>query len=330
MIAVVLAGLAFGLWWWFLREKPPDGITLYGNVDVRQVSLAFNANERVSEMRANEGERVKQGQVLGMLVTTTLKLHIAQAQAQSGIQEQALRRLQSGSRPQEISQARAGVAAARAEATKASQQYQRLQAISSSTNGRAVSRQDLEAASSTQAVMRAQLNSAGKALELAVASPRKEDIDQARAQLDAAKAELGVLKQQLADAELKAPIDAVVRSRLLEPGEMATPQRPAYALERLSGLLGDHVLRDGCLVCEDDGCNPRAQRQFHVAFGFHDIGAGWLQRNFHFSLFIEHRQRICDACCGKIRFIVFDVNNCAMGFGGELKPVLSSCLAGLI
>ena len=230
VIAVVLAGLAFGLWWWFLREKPPDGITLYGNVDVRQVSLAFNANERVSEMRANEGERVKQGQVLGVLVTTTLKLHIAQAQAQSGIQEQALRRLQSGSRPQEISQARAGVAAARAEATKASQQYQRLQAISSSTTGRAVIRQDLEAASSTQAVMRAQLNSAGKTLELAVAGPRKEDIDQARAQLDAAKAELGVLKQQLADAELKSPMDAVVRSRLLEPGDMATPQRPAYAL----------------------------------------------------------------------------------------------------
>jgi HlyD family secretion protein len=230
VIVVVLAGLAFGFWWWFLREKPPDGITLYGNVDVRQVSLAFNANERVAEMRASEGERVKHGQVLGVLVTTTLKLHIAQAQAQSGIQEQTLRRLQSGSRPQEISQARAGVAAAQAEATKASQQYQRLQAISSSTNGRAVSRQDLDAASSTQAVTRAQLDNAGKILELAVLGPRKEDIEQGRAQLDAAKAELGVLKQQLADAELKSPIDAVVRSRLLEPGDMATPQRPAYAL----------------------------------------------------------------------------------------------------
>jgi HlyD family secretion protein len=229
-IVVVLAGLASGLWWWFIREKPQDGITLYGNVDVRQVSLAFNANERVAKMRVSEGERVKQGQVLGVLVTTTLKLHIAQAQAQSGIQEQALRRLQLGSRPQEISQARAGVAAAQAEATKASQQYQRLQAISSSTNGRAVSRQDLDAASAMLAVSQAQLDSAGKTLELVVAGPRKEDIAQARAGLDAAKAELAVLTQQLADAELKSPIDAVVRSRLLEPGDMATPQRPAYAL----------------------------------------------------------------------------------------------------
>ena len=230
MIVGIVAGLAFGLWWWLLREKTPDGITLYGNVDVRQVSLAFNANERVAEMRANEGDRVKQGQVLGVLVTTTLELHIAQAQAKSSIQEQALRRLRSGSRPQEISQARAGVAAARAEATKASEQFRRLQAVSRSTDGRAVSRQDLDAASATQAVTQAQLDSAGKALELVVLGPRKEDIQQARAQLDAANAELGVLRQQLADAQLKSPIDAVVRSRLLEPGDMATPQRPAYAL----------------------------------------------------------------------------------------------------
>ena len=228
--AAVVVGLAAGLWWWSHQEKLSDDITLYGNVDVRQVSLAFNANERVAEMRANEGDRVKQGQVLAVLVTTTLKLHIAQAQAQSSVQEQALRRLQLGSRPEEISQARAGVAATRAEAIRASQQFQRLQAISRSTEGRAVSQQDLDAARSAQAVTRAQLDNAGKTLQLAVVGARKEDIDQARAQWDAAKAELDVLKQQLVDAELKAPIDAVVRSRLLEPGDMTSPQQPAYTL----------------------------------------------------------------------------------------------------
>ena len=38
------------------------------------------------------------------------------------------------------------------------------------------------------------------------------------------------LHQQLADAELLAPIDAVVRSRLMEPGDMASPQRPVFSL----------------------------------------------------------------------------------------------------
>ena len=231
-LAILAAMVAAGgsLWWWFDRAKPADGITLYGNVGVRQVSLAFNATERVAEMRVSEGDRVKQGQVLAVLVTTTLRLHIAQAPAQSAIQEQALRRLQSGSRPQEIAQARASVAGAQADATKALDQYQRLQAISRGTGGRAVSRQDLDAARDAQASRQADLNKSNQALELSILGPRKEDIRQARAQWDAAEAELAMLEQQLVDAELKAPIDAVVRARLLEPGDMASPQQPVYSL----------------------------------------------------------------------------------------------------
>jgi HlyD family secretion protein len=34
----------------------------------------------------------------------------------------------------------------------------------------------------------------------------------------------------LDDAQLTAPLDAVVRSRLAEPGEMASPQKPAFSL----------------------------------------------------------------------------------------------------
>ena len=74
------------------------------------------------------------------------------------------------------------------------------------------------------------MNRADKALELAIAGPRRETIDQARAQLAAAQAELNLTRQQLTDAQLKAPTKATVRSRLLEPGDMASPQRPAYTL----------------------------------------------------------------------------------------------------
>lgn len=197
---------------------------------MRQVALAFKSIERIAEMRANEGDRVKQGQVLAVLVTTTLKLNIAQARAKVGVEEQMLRRLEAGSRPQEISEARADVADAQAEATKASQDNQRLEAISGSTEGRAVSRQDRDAAVAAQAATQANLVKSEKVLELAVLGPRKEDIAQAHAQLDAANADLAVLLQQLVDAELKSPVDAVVRSRLLEPGDMASPQQPVYAL----------------------------------------------------------------------------------------------------
>ena len=93
-----------------------------------------------------------------------------------------------------------------------------------------MSQQDLDTARSRYRAALAQLENRKKALQLALIGPRQEDISEAQAQLEVYQAELALLKHQLSLAELKAPIDAVVRSRLLEPGDMASPERPAYAL----------------------------------------------------------------------------------------------------
>lgn len=69
-----------------------------------------------------------------------------------------------------------------------------------------------------------------KALELTVAGPRQEEIAEAEARRRAADAQLALLRQQLADTQLVAPVDAVVRTRLMEPGEMASPQKPIFSL----------------------------------------------------------------------------------------------------
>lgn len=222
--AALLAG------WYFTQErKDADTLVLYGNVDIRQVSLAFNGSERVAEMRVQEGDRVRAGQVLATLDTRTLTLQIAQAVAQIEVQEQALLRLKNGTRPEEVAQARAQVAAAQADADFASQQFERLQNIEQES-GEAVSRQDLDNARSRKRAALAQLENQKKALQLALIGPRQEDIAQAEAQLLVSQSDLALLRHQLSLYELKAPIDAVVRSRLLEPGDMASPQRPVYAL----------------------------------------------------------------------------------------------------
>jgi HlyD family secretion protein len=48
--------------------------------------------------------------------------------------------------------------------------------------------------------------------------------------LQANRAQLALLRQRLADAQLVAPIDAVVRTRVMEPGEMASPEKPVFSL----------------------------------------------------------------------------------------------------
>jgi HlyD family secretion protein len=155
---------------------------------------------------------------------------VAEAEAQVAAQRALLDRLQHGSRPEEIAQARANVEAAQAEARNARRQSHRKQALLGSS---AVSREDAEIAQAEMETANAHVDAAQKALDLAIAGPREEDIRQAQAQLRANEAQAELLHQQLKDAELLAPAAGIVRTRLLEPGEMASPERPVVALAQL-------------------------------------------------------------------------------------------------
>jgi len=211
-------------------EEDRNRLVLYGNVDMRQVNLAFNNSERIAEVLVQEGAKVRRGEILARLDTSRLKPLAAAAVAEVQAQQAVVDRLHHGSRPQEIEQARANVASARADQVNARQQWTRMSALTTLTAGRAISEQDLEGAKAAMDSAQAHLEVAEKALDLELVGPRKEDIAQAEAQLHANQSQLELLHRQLADCELVAPIDGVVRSRLLEPGEMVSPQRPVLNL----------------------------------------------------------------------------------------------------
>jgi HlyD family secretion protein len=198
------------------------------------VSLAFDGSGRVSQVLSQEGDVVQAGAVLARLDTRTLALQAEQVRAQADASRQSLLRLRNGSRPEEIAQVRSRLQAAEADASQAAQEAARLQGIAAATQGRGVGANDLDRAATAARVAQARAAEQAQALRLAERGARSEDVAVAQAQLRASEAQLALLEHQLALGELKAPADAIVRSRLLEPGDMATPQRPAFALA-LSG-----------------------------------------------------------------------------------------------
>jgi HlyD family secretion protein len=228
---LAMAGAAASLIWWLThRQSTARELALYGNVDLRQVELPFNNSERIAAVLVQEGDRVRRGQVLARLDTRRLEPQVAQAEAQVAAQRQVVDRLRHGSRPEEIAQARANVESARADVANARLQYERLKSLRERSVGGAVSQQEADNAKAALDVAEAKLVVNQKALDLAVAGPRKEEIAEAEARLRANEAQLALLRQELADAQLVAPVDAVVRTRLLEPGEMASPQKPVFSL----------------------------------------------------------------------------------------------------
>lgn len=230
LLLIALLAVAAVVWWQLARPPATSALVLYGNIDLRQVDLPFNDSERVAAVLVQEGDHVRRGQLLARLDTSRLEPQVAKAQAQVAAQQQALLRLQRGNRPEEIAEARANVAAAMADAANAQAQYRRMQSLAERSSGRAVSQQDLDAAKEAADAAQARLVENQKALVLEQVGPRIEDIDQAKAQLRADEADLALAQQNLANAELRAPLDTVVRARLTEPGDMSSPQQSAFTL----------------------------------------------------------------------------------------------------
>ncbi|MBJ8497732.1 HlyD family efflux transporter periplasmic adaptor subunit [Acinetobacter oleivorans] len=232
VVLVVIAVVIIGFWVWKYNNKnqKDNVLTLYGNVDIRQVLLAFEQSGRIEKLLVQEGDKVKAGQVLAALNTNALHIQAKQAQAQLKAQQEAIVKQDVGARPEEISQAKAQLASAQAELDKTNKNLQRLQILVSSTDGRAISQQELDYAKSNKDSAEAAVRERQANLELIVKGARQEDREATKAQYEVTKANLDLINYNLTQAELKSPVNAVVRARLQEVGDMTTAQKAVYTL----------------------------------------------------------------------------------------------------
>jgi HlyD family secretion protein len=227
-IPVVLAALAVAVW---LAQR--DGseneseLVLHGNIDIRQVGLAFNANGRVDQVLVHEGDRVRKGQLLAKLDTTRLQLSLNQAKALEDVQRSQMAKLKAGSRPEEIKQAAAERAAAQAAVREARQIYERQLDL---VARHFTSKQQAESAKNSLDGAQERLRAAEEVYRLAVIGPRKEDVAAAEASHAAQSAAVAGLKQDISEGELHAPDNGVIQNRVLEPGDMASPQKTVLTL----------------------------------------------------------------------------------------------------
>ena len=223
LILAVIAGVLI-----FRHEREKNSrLTLYGNVDIRQIRAAFYSTGRVQQMLAREGDAVTNGQLIAELDATRYEAAAAKAEAQVAMQRQVVARMLAGSRPEEIVEAQARVRAAEASLKDTAQKQVRAQALAKDEY---VSQQQLDDAQTAVDMTSANLEAVQQSAALAVQGPRKEDIAAAQAQLSVYEASLKLAQQELADSKLYAPADGIVQNRILEPGDMASPQNPVYTL----------------------------------------------------------------------------------------------------
>lgn len=227
-LAVVVIAVGGLLLFWLLHDRDnPNVLRLYGNVDIREVELAFRQPGRMRSMALDEGDAVTAGAVMAQLDATPYRDKLAAAQAELHAAQAGLDKLRSGNRPQEITQAQERVRQAQAASREAERNFRRQSTLLASG---ASSQRTVDAARATHDRVSADLASAAAALSLAKDGFRSEDVAAGAARVAIAEAALAQARTALADTRLVAPSNGTVIARVREPGSMVASSTPVYTL----------------------------------------------------------------------------------------------------
>ncbi len=213
---IALLAVCAGGWLWYQseREKP---LQLYGNVDIRTVNMSFRAGGRLATLKVDEGDAVKAGETLGELDKGPYQNALQQAEANVAAAQAKFDLTIAGYRDEEISQAAAQVNQAQAAYDYAQNFYQRQQGLWAR---RVVSANDLENARSASSQAKATLKAAQDKLSQYRTGNRPQEIAQAQAGLQQAKAQFAQAQLDLQDTTLISPSNGTILTRAVEPGSM--------------------------------------------------------------------------------------------------------------
>lgn len=236
--------LSAGGWFWVdgetFRARIPQGIRSYfghpssttplelqGNVEVREVRLSFKVFGRIAGLQVDEGDNVQTGQLVATLEPEYFEDARRQAEGAWQARSAELLKLNNGSRPEEIQQARATAKAAEIAYVNARKEFVRKQHLVDSGS---VSREAFDNAQATKDRTQAEWNAAKARLKLVETGPRTEDISRAQALTRQARASLDEADRRLQDTKLFAPSAGIVQTRVHEPGDYVGIGETVYTI----------------------------------------------------------------------------------------------------
>lgn len=268
VVAALAAGLAF-TWAWDQDER--EVLNLYGNVDIREVDLAFRVGGRIREMVFEEGDSVRPGEVVARLDARPYQDEVALARSEVAGSRAKLAKLEAGTRPQEIERARAVLAQREARERLARRHFERQKVLYERGD---VSEAVLDEARAAYAEANALVSVARQDLSLAEEGPRQEDITAAIAEVGAAVAAAEQAETALRDTILRSPSAGTILSRLREPGAIVSAGGPVYTLTlaepvRIRAYVAEPdlgLLSPGQRVTVVTDTRPDAPYEGHVGF----------------------------------------------------------------
>ncbi|MCC4222544.1 HlyD family efflux transporter periplasmic adaptor subunit [Vibrio campbellii] len=193
-----------------------DGQQALGTLERDRVTFTATSSEIIRALPIKEGSQVTEGEVLVQLDTKNQEAVLAHAVAEQAKADAYLLKLTNGERPEDIAAAQASVARAEAQLVEAQKNYQRKAEL---VRKKLISQSEKDTALAARDSARAELESSQEEFSKLTAGSRPEDIEQAKAALMAAKADVALQEQKLAELTITATRDGLLDNLPFNLGE---------------------------------------------------------------------------------------------------------------
>lgn len=222
---------------------------------VRHSVIGSATDGRVLEFYVNDGDRVTAEQPLAQLRTASLEIELAGAQAELVLRQQELAELENGSRPEEIEQARARVAAAQAVNDYAKARFARTQKLFES--GQAITQEEYDQVRSSYVNAQQTMIEAMQGMELAVKGPRAERIAQARARVQSQQESVNQIQDRIDKHTVRAPFDGFIAAEHTEKGAWVRQGDPVAEVIQIDPIEIEVFVPESFIrfVRRDQPCN---------------------------------------------------------------------------
>jgi HlyD family secretion protein len=232
---VLLVAIGLAVFFYLRNQKPKEEgiIRVSGNIEITDAALSFKIPGRVTERLVSEGKMVHKDQVAAKLDDTDLKNEVDLRNAELEEARAALKDLLAGSRPEEIGEAQAVLARVQSEEKHWLQEYERQKKL---YQQEVISDRELESTRVQYETSQARVVEAAKSLRLVQEGPRVEKIEQARAQVKRAEEAIALAQTRLEYATLTSPLDGIVLTENVEPGEYVSAGTPIVTVGKLDDV----------------------------------------------------------------------------------------------
>lgn len=226
LILIVLGLIAYGL---FKSNEysEPEVITLQGQMQMQQTSIAAKVPGRIATILVTEGDIVTKGQQLIEMDSPEINAKVNQARAGKQMAQSQLDKAENGARPQEIAQAKAAWQAHKAASDLAANTYERINRLYEEG---LMARQKRDEAYAQYLATQDQTEAARLQYEIAKEGTRSEDKSAASAQVAQVDAKLEEALVAKEEANLKSPIAGIVDNVIVSAGEVIGQGVPLLTL----------------------------------------------------------------------------------------------------